>query len=372
MRFSKFAKALLPILVILAAIPVFAYNPIFYADNYFELTSPEGLTGASSVAGGAIHEAKSSSIVLNPALVAGEQRYTFDVGYTAIIPGSSENSYAQAAQAGLIIPSPYGVGTVLVQTVLSSGMPSMNFGNSFTVRGAYAKDLTSRLYVGIGLYGGWGPDTDYAVGCDLGFWYMLNKISFMPFLSNARWAMSVTGLGKAFYSPSTTGGLYYGTEKISKFESPFTLRVGFAADFFDLDKFKWGFSIDAAAPSFQNGILDLGMQWLIFNVVKISTAWEVNVRELIAGSPVPTPSAGISVNFSLGSTSKKAVSDNAEGAQTASAKKEQMNWAENEMKISSAYKNLTNIAHVASLGATLYFGQQDTAAPDILLWEGED
>ena len=319
--------------------------------------------GASSVAGGAIQETTTSSIALNPALIAGEQRYTFDVDYTAIIPSVSGSSYGQAAQAGVIIPSRYGVTAVVVQGVFTSGLADMNFGNSFTVRAAYAKDLTNRLYVGLDLYGGWGPDTDYAVGCDLGFWYMLNKISFLPFLSNARWALSFTGLGKSFYSPSSTGGLYYGTEKISKFASPYTMRFGFAADFFDLKNFKWGFSVDASSPSFQNGVFDIGMQWLIVNCIKISTCWEANLRELIAGVPFATPTAGISVNFAL-SGEKKTNTENSDAKKQVSA--------ENEMKISSAYKNLTNKANLASVGATFYIGQEDKTAPEIILWEGED
>lgn len=388
MNSCKFARALIFVLGLLSA-NVFAYNPVFYADNYYELTSPEGLFGASSVAGGSIQEATTSSIALNPALIAGEQRYMIDMDYTAIIPILSGDSYAQAAQMGIIVPSRYGVGAAVVQGVFASGITGMNLGDSFTVRAAYAKDLTNRLYVGIGLYGGWGMYTSYAVACDLGFWYMLNKISFLPFLSNARWAMSFTGLGKSFYSPSATGGLYYGTDKISKFASPFTMRVGFAADFFDLDKFKWGFSVDASAPSFQNAVFDIGMQWLIVNMVKISTSWEANIRELIAGVPVATPSAGISVNFSLGSVAKKkdklndasvnaqlAVAENAGEAENAikteKTDKAKMNWAENEMKISSAYKNLSEKANVASMGVTLYIGQEDTSAPEIILWEGED
>lgn len=358
MNFSKFAKTLFFAAVVLTAVPLFAYNPIIYADNYYELTSPEMISGASAVTGGGVQGAVSSSIAVNPSLIAGEQRYMLDIDYTSLFSSASSLTYGQAFQAGLVIPSRYGVGAVVVQGFLMNGLVGMDFGNSFAARGAYAKDLTDRLYIGIGLYTGYGPEVDWALACDLGFWYMLGKVSF---LQNARWALSVTGLGKSF--ESTQEGLYYGTDKVVDLEAPFTMRLGFAADFLDYKNFTWGFSTDVSAPTFQNAVFDLGMQFLIYKVVKITTGWEVNVRELISGVPFSTPTAGISVNFNF---------DSAKNKDSFMAKQ---GWQQSEMKISSAYRNIetkSSQINVASAALTIMLGQEDTSAPEIVLWEDDE
>ncbi|MCR5698682.1 MAG: hypothetical protein K6G52_03455 [Treponemataceae bacterium] len=358
MNFSKVARTLFCIAVFSAAVPVFAYNPIVYADNYYELTSPEMISGASSVTGGGVQDTVSSSIAVNPSLIAGEQRYMMDVDYTALFSSATSLTYGQTLQAGLVIPSRYGVGAVVIQGFLMDGLVGMDYGNSFAARGAYAKDLTDRLYIGIGLYTGYGPEVDWALACDLGFWYMLGKVSF---IENARWAVSFTGLGKSF--ESTQEGLYYGTDKVVGLEAPFTMRVGFAGDFLDYKNFTWGFSTDFSAPSFQNAVFDLGMQFLIYNIVKISTGWEVNVRELISGVPFSTPTAGISVNFNFDTAKKKDSFMAKQG------------WEQSEMKISSAYRNIetkSSQINVASVGLTVSLGQKDTAAPEIILWEDDE
>ncbi|MCR4789764.1 MAG: hypothetical protein K5839_01655 [Treponemataceae bacterium] len=330
---------------------VFAYNPSYNSDGFFELTSPDLISGASSVSGGAIQNVGSYSIVLNPALIAGEQRYAFDAAYTAIFPTASGDSYAQAAQLGLVIPSRYGVGAILIQGIFSDKIASMDFGNSFTFRGAYAKDLTDRLYIGLGLYGGLTTELDYAVACDFGFWYMLNKISFLPFLSNVRWAVSGTAFGKSYETESN--GYYYGYEKLSAYPSPFTLRVGMAFDVLNIKNFEWGFSTDASFPSFQNAVFDVGMQMLICEIVKISTSWEANVAELVNGVDFNTPTVGLSFNFNFQSS-------------------KETKWKENEGRVSSAYRFMPNNTQLVSAGFTAILGQEDVSAPDIILWEGEE
>ena len=105
------------------------------------------------------------------------------------------------------------------------------------------------------------------------------------------------------------------------------------------------------------------MQFLIYKVVKITTGWEVNVRELISGVPFSTPTAGISVNFNF---------DSAKNKDSFMAKQ---GWQQSEMKISSAYRNIetkSSQINVASAALTIMLGQEDTSAPEIVLWEDDE
>lgn len=342
-------KILITLVFLCISFGVYAYNPTANGNNIFEFTNPRMISSASSVAGGGLKGITSSSIILNPALVAGEQRWTLDLDYSAFIDTSSNSSYGQGMQLGLIMPSRFGVASFVFQGLFLEKTPKLNFGNIFTIQSAFAKDITDELYFGVGLYGGFGAD--WALAADIGFWYNIKQIKWLPFLKDARWAFSVTGLGKSYQKEI----LALNGETISDYPSPFTPRIGVAGNLFDVKNFSGGVSFDLSFPTFQNVVFNAGLEFLIGNIVRISTGWKADLKEILAEKASLLPTAGISCKFNFSSSDDSFL-----------AKK---GWQESEAEISGAYKNLENDLHLASGGISIKLGQRDNTAPEIILWE---
>ena len=342
-------KSIFIFTLIFTVLSGFAYNQTANGNSIFEFTSPRLISSASSVAGGGLKGITSSSIVLNSALIAGEQRWTLDLDYSAFIGSGTESSYGQGMQVGMIMPSRFGVTSVVVQGLFLDKIPQLNLGNVFTIHSAFAKDITDELYFGVGLYGGFGED--WALASDIGFWYNIKQIKWLPFLKDARWAVSVTGLGKSFEKEI----LALNGESTSDYPMPFTPRVGVAGNLFDVKNFSGGMSVDFSFPTFQNVVFNAGLEFNIANIIRISTGWKADLREILAEQASLIPTAGISVKFNFSSAEDSFL-----------AKK---GWQKSEAEVSTAYKYFNNDLHLASGGMTLRLGQKDTIAPEITLWE---
>ena len=344
------------LLVIAGVISVFAYNPPMYGEDMYNFVSPEALSFGNSVTGGAIQSVAVEDIAVNPALVAGEQRFTLKLSGSllfqsneAALASGFEKQKGGAAQLGMLFPSRIGVADADFQFV-SMTQGALNFGNSFMIRGAFAKDLIDDLYVGMGLYGSFGDN--WSVGADLGLWCNLHTIKWLPFMSDCRWACAVTGLGKA-YNPNVRG--LYG-ENSSGFPSPFTIRMGFAGNLMNFKNFKTGLSLDLSFPYVQNVVFNCALDFLIFNVVSLKTGWEFNMRETIQTQKVIIPSASLSCKFNF-TTSKKDDSIFVK-----------QGWSKSEMDISGGYRYIDGNIHAASAGVTIRAGQKDNEKPVIILW----
>ena len=344
-------KIIFSFLILCTSCFVFAYNPVANGNNIFEFTSPRLISSASSVAGGGLKGITSSSTALNPALIAGEQRWTLDLDYSAFIGSGSSSSYGQGMQVGMIMPSRFGVGSVVLQGIFLDKTPQLNLGNVFTLRGAFAKDITDELYFGVGLYGGFGAD--WALAADIGFWYNIKQIKWLPFLKDARWAFSVTGLGKSFEKEI----LALNGESISDYPMPFTPRVGVAGNLFDVKNFSGGMSLDFSFPTFQNVVFNAGLEFMIANIIRISTGWKADLREILAEQATLLPTAGISFKFNFSGSEDSFL-----------AKK---GWQKSEAEVATAYQYFKDDLHLASGGMTLRLGQKDTVAPEITLWDNE-
>lgn len=342
-------KIIFSFLILCTSCFLFAYNPVANGNNIFEFTSPRLISGASSVAGGGLKGVTSSSTALNPALIAGEQRWTLDLDYSAFIGAGTESSYGQGMQVGMIMPSRFGVTSVVFQGLFLDKTPQLNLGNIFTLRGAFAKDVTDELYFGVGLYGGFGAD--WALSADIGFWYNIKQIKWLPFLKDTRWAISVTGLGKSYQKEL----LALNGQSISDYPMPFTPRVGVAGNLFDVKNFSGGLSLDLAFPTFQNVVFNAGLEFMIANIIRISTGWKADLREILAEKASLLPSAGISFKFNFSGSEDSFL-----------AKK---GWQKSEAEVSTAYQYFKDDLHLASGGMTLRLGQKDTVAPEITLWE---
>lgn len=357
-------------LVLMMGFALFAYNPPANCDNFFNICSPETLSNASSVAGGALTNVTSGSAFLNPALIAYEQRWTIDFAYTALIPERSKIGFGNAGQFGFILPSGYGTYATVINFFAADDAVLRGSGSSCTFRGVYSKDLTNRLFIGLGLYGGFntfnGSYNDYCVAADIGFLYFIGTVQFLPFLQNVRWAMSFTGLGKSYTTPFP--GIYYNKNKL-EYPAPFTLRGGIAADLCDFKYFKCGISLDAYFPSFQNFVFDIGMQFLFAKILRLSFSWEGNLREMIHGKADYYPVAALSVKFNFGDKNDSPSAGEKENK--AGAFMQRHGWSQSEAEISTAYRHFYGDIHAVSGSGTVRLGSKDTQAPEIILWEDE-
>ncbi len=327
-----------------------AYNPPLAGENLFNFTSPSMLSSEASTAGGSLFQVFPEHISINPAIPAGEQRIVIDAAYTALFGQTKTNNYGQAFSAGTIIPSRFGVFTGSVQGVFIP-FADMNLQNSFTIRGAYSKDILDNLFVGLGISGTFG--SDWGLAADLGFVYAIDTISWLPFMSDVRLAASLTQLGKS-YNPNSTGVKASSTETTG-FPGMVTPRLGFAGTLFETNHVTSGLSLDFSFPTFQNVVFDTNLSFLFFDMIKLSTGWQFNMIETIEAKPNFYPSASLSVKFNF-STDKESVLG-------------KRGLAENEIIASSAYKPLNNNVTIVSGSAALYLGLEDTQAPEIKLWE---
>lgn len=339
-----------------------AYNPPLNGENMYELTSPLLLSGASSVTGGGLNNVGPEHITLNPALLAGEQRWTLNLGYTALMGSevkddngtiTQEGGYGQGLQLGIVFPSRFLVASLVAQGVFAEEVNNIQYGNNFAIRGAIAKDITDELYLGLGVNGAFGDD--WALNADLGFWYNIKKIKWLPFLKDASWAFSITGMGKAITTDAT--GAIDSAVASSGYPSPFTPRIGVAGKLISSNNFTTAMSMDASFPTFQNAIVGFGVQFLFFKVIQLQTGWEFNFREYINTDTIPLPTVGLTFRFNFDA-----------GSDNFMAKK---GWQQSEMIVSGGYENIDRNINAVSGSATIYLGQKDVEAPVIELWTEE-
>lgn len=343
--------------VMLFSLLAFAYNPPVGGESIYRLTEPSMMADAASSSGGPLFTLVPSSITYNPALTAAAQRILFDASYTALIDTTEVNTtsskYGSAFQIGSIIPTKWCTPSFTLQAMFVP-FPEMNLGNSVLFNGGISKDVTDKLYVGMNLYTGFyfGNGSDFTVGADLGVLYFFDNIGF---LKRPRLGVSLLNLGKPLSGNYTVYGLDKTVNDIN-YPGLVTPRISFAASLFEAKKAKSGFSADLSFPFFQNVVFDTALAFSFFDVVKLSVGWNVNLREIINGSPVNWPSVGLGVSFVINA---KKISKNNES------------WSKSEINTSFAWQNLYGGIQAVSGGAILNLGTKDKTAPEIILWDEE-
>ena len=363
---KKLFAALFALFVLCAN--VFAYDPPAGGQNVLRLTSPELITSANSSAGGGIFGVTPDSIINNPALTAWEQRITLDAAGTLLLSTNSDDNrkLGFAVEGGLLIPSRWCVMSTLFQGIWSEYV-DMPVGNSVNASLAFSKDVTDQVSVGIsGNFGFVYGDND-SVGSDwtasgaVGAFYNFGDLFFMR---NLRFGAAMSNIGK-MYSKTKVFGIksvkdYNDGKPVKESESwpgLCTVRTGVAASFVKTSDFELGASIDFAYPSFQNVVVDTGLQIQIKDFLKISSSWEFDVMEFTNGAKNIMPSIGASFKFRFKSK---------EGSYLA-----RKGWAESDMTVSTAYKLMYKNIHALSAGAVMNLGLEDTKAPEVILW-GEE
>lgn len=325
---------------------VFSFNPSVGGENLFQLGSPNTLADGNSVTGGALPYFNSANIATNPAIAASEQRVVVDISISTMISPNNGNGFA--GYAGAIIPSKYGVFTGSLYGI-SSNLPTLDLGTCFTLRGGFSKDITEKLFVGADFSFSFGSALGANLG--LGFIYNIGKIKWLPFLKDAKWGFSLTGIGYGF-NPESSSTLYSG--KTTASPSSFTPRIGVSGYLVDSENFDLGLALDFSFPTFQNAVIYPSLQALFVDIVRIKVGNELNIREMIENKASILPSVSVSVKFGINTKDDSFFA--------------KQGWQQSEIVPAVAYKNLKGNIQVASVGITAHLGLKDTTPPEINLW----
>lgn len=316
-----------------------AYNPPTGGQNLLKLSSPELLTGAKSAAGGALYDITPDSVVINPALPAYRQNSSLQFAGTLLLDkdDKSDKSTGGAFEIGSSIATSWCVPTFLIQGVFSP-FYDMHLGKSINATAAYSKDISDNLSVGLSLNAGylWGDGSDWTASLGLGTYYNFGDISF---LKDFRLGVALTNLGKMYTKTEVIG---IEKDKAKDWPGLATMRIGVASNLLEMKDFKLGTSFDLALPSFQNLVIDAGLQMKMFDKLKLSTAWEYDIKEYKKDAKNLIPSISLSFNFIFKN--------------------------ESEVKTSAAYQRMYKNVNAISAGVTVDMGLKDTDAPDITLW----
>ena len=269
------------------------------------------------------------------------------------------NGMGGAFQAGLLIPSRWCVATFLFDGVFAK-LIDMPLGNNIAFTANVAKDINDKVSVGLNANFGafWEDDaSDWTFAANTGVYYNYGDLLFMK---NLRFGVTLMNLGK-MYSKADTLGIKENSMS-GDWPAVATPRAGVAANVVDTGDFVIGLSSDFATPAFQNFVMDLGValqySGLGSATIKLASAWELDVKELLEEHTNMIPSVGLSVKFNFTTKSNSAMANHG--------------WQESELTVSGAWRNLYTDINAFSAGAVLKLGMEDKEPPVITLWEGEN
>lgn len=312
-------------------------------DYIFRVTNPELLSGAGSSAGGAFFSSGPSSIVINPALTANDQRIMLNLGYTALFNTGQDSRFGSGAQVAMLVPSRWGVFSAVADGIFCEVGKLRQTGNVVNIRGGFSKDVTERLYAGFAFSGGlrWADSRDWHLALDLGFMYRWGDLGF---LRDTRISGALTGLGKPYE---------LGLPSIA------TPKAGIAATLFSVanDNVAGGFSADLSFPMFMNMVLDAGLQLRLAKMITVKGSWQFDVRDTAKKNYNLLPAVGLTVRFGINTKKNQFMIDKG--------------WQQSEITTSGAWQYLYEEVHAVSAGAAINLGLLDTDSPEIRVWNEE-
>lgn len=340
---SFFRRFLMGTMFLLCTVSlVIAHNPPPGGDSTNTFFSPELLGGNSSVTGGPFEPSLPGELTVNPALSAAEQRITVDASYAAIVSAGDQSGVGHLVNIGALYPTRWGV-LGASSHFIRSEFDSLPLDTALFMHGSIAKDLTDRIYAGVGLLAGVGEG--WGLSGELGIVYLAGDLAF---LKNAKIGFSVTGLGRTF-TPDTWG---LDGDDPTGYASAFTPHAGIAGTLLQTKDVKLGASVDLSAPTVQNLVLDTGIDAVIRNKVTIRTGWNFNMKETAEDAQTYIPSFGISVNLKLNSPDKDSFLA-------------RQGWAQSEITPSIGVKPLFEDLYAIGAGFNARLGVKDTTPPEI-------
>ena len=321
---------------------MFAYNPPSGGESANTLLSPELLGRNASTTGGAFGAALPGELSTNPALSAREQQITLDTSYAAIIGTGDDSGLGHAFNLGGIYPTRWAtIGGSF--NFLTSPLDSVPLGTSGTGHFSLAKQLTDNLDVGAGVSASAG--SSWGASAELGILYRLGTVGFMQ---DSKIGAAITGIGRPF-SPDEEG-VKGGTA--TGYPSMLTPRAGFAATLVKAKDIKLGASADVSLPTFQNMVLDTGIEAVYKDIVTVRTGWNLNMVEILENKQSFIPSMGIGVKLKLDSSNKDSFLA-------------RNGWGGSEAEPSFAVKQFGKNATAVGAGVNIKLGVTDTKAPVI-------
>lgn len=342
-------KMLSVVAAVFCVAAAFAYEPALGGESLFELAGAHSMVYGTSVTGGGIKYITPSSVVVNPALTAKEQRVALNTGYTALLTGGENQGFGSLFQAGITMPFKWAI---------FSGNVYGNFPNSsilgvsenLTFKAALSKEITEHLNVGVGVNTGfaWGKNADWGISANLGFVYDIPELAFMK---DFRFGASISNLGKNYATS-------YDRNFINSYPTFATIRGGVSALMIKTDMIKLGVNLDLTTPCFCNMILDTGVQFMIKDMLTISISEKINMREAFRGTASFIPTIGVFFSFRFN------VKDNDYMAEN--------DWSESEMTVGAAYRQVYPNVNAITSDVNILLGLKDEAPPVIQVWFDED
>ncbi|MDR1363016.1 MAG: hypothetical protein LBJ35_03080 [Spirochaetaceae bacterium] len=320
----------------------YSYDAPPYGENMLLLGFPGFISNAASTVGGGLYDAGPYSININPALTAPLQRVSADIGGTILI---KEGSTGFAFLLGMLFPSRWGVWTALAQGAFISP-PLSPAGNTYSGRFGWSRDITDNLYLGASVFAGVTTDygVGYAAGLDLGFVYRMGNLGF---LKDARLSAAVANIGKTF-----DNDIY------KNFPGAFAPKGGFAAVLFENNSFEAGFSVDVSFPTFQNLVINAGVELGIVKMITVSFGWDANLRELAdRGENMHSPFVAVGFKWTADTGASEILKS--------------QGWEKTDVGVSALYQQINDSAHLFSAGVSAQFGSIDKDPPVIKLGESE-
>ena len=350
-------KILLALCVaVLLATSAYSYNPPAGGEDLNLLASPANLSGAKSVTGGALFDAGADSIIVNPALTAGEQRVNLNAGYTFLYSTDKDNEdqVGGAFQTGILIPFKLYIFSGYINGTFAP-YGEMHLGNSLNFKAGLSKEITDKLSVGLGAGGGyaWTFGKDWSLYGDVGMLYKWGKLGFMD---DFRIGASVLNLGKMYNDVDRVGIDI--TAENTPYPTLVTLKAGAAGTVLDTQIAKIGVGLDFSVPCFQNLVADLNAQVAFKDAFFISIGEKFNLAETIQGKYSFIPSVAFLFKFSFDVKNNQYLENNG--------------WSQSEMTVSAGYKNLYKTVHAVSAGVDIDLGMADEEAPKIVVWDEKE
>ncbi|MDR2602880.1 MAG: hypothetical protein LBC53_10615 [Spirochaetaceae bacterium] len=339
-----------------------ASPPSFLGEDLLFFGHPDIILSSRSSSGGLFfnpfaigggYAGPSAAASLNPALVAGNQRFSLDFGYTGVFDfggeGKESGESSHFFRTGALLPTHAGVFSA--DFLWNYGaLAESAFGRNAVFTAVFARDVTPSLYVGASFTAGFnfngnGKKDDYALFGRLGFIY---KIGNVFFLRSAAFSASLSQIGKTFNGEAGGGS----------FPPAFTPEAGFSASFLEARAFSAGFSLDARIPSFyRNAAFSGGLYAVIAESVFICAGAVLNAREMAAGNGCDF-FAGIKYNLTLSG-----------GGSGALRKGE--GWKGSGASFSAVWQNRPGGLSLISAGATLNKGERtDEKGPSVVIEAG--
>ena len=313
-------------------------------DNLFLYGHPAFMTSGASAVGGPVLAAGSYSFVMNPALTAGLQSLSADLGYTGIISAVSDAEIGSAVRLGVSVPNRFGVFSGAFQGGFLEN--SLNIGNTFVGRLGFSRDVTDNFYLGLSVSGGYfvyGENNDFYIAADVGAWYRVPSIAF---LRQVRFGVAVQNLGKTFMEATS-----YENLDVRSYPAMFTPKAGVAAHLLELKDVTIGLSLDLAFPTFSNILFVAGVQGKIADLVTISTGWDFNLLENYDHDTIHLPYVGVGVKISINTSGSGPMS--------------KRGFDQTDIEPSAVWQRIDEKVHMTSIGVTASFGVRDTLPPDI-------